>query len=78
MPKANCQFNGKGNQYVGAVIIHGLLISAVTFGIYSAWAWVRLFKLKASHTMMNGKPVSFQGTGGQLLKIIILQGLLTI
>ena len=77
MSKANCQFKGTGGQYFSAVIIHLGLISFITFGIYSPWAWVRIFQLKASHTTINGKPVTFTGTGGQLFLLILVQGLLT-
>ena len=78
MPTSNCQFKGSGGQYFGTVIIHLFILSAITFGIYSAWAWVRIFRLKASHTTMNGKTLSFTGTGGQLFILGLIQGLLTI
>jgi len=78
MPKGNCQFKGQGGQYFATVIIHLFLITFITCGIYWAWAWVKLLKLKASHTIMNGKPVTFNGAGGQLLVIFLIQGLLTI
>ncbi len=78
MPKGNCEFKGTGGQYFPTFFIHLFLISSVTFGIYMPWAWVRLLKLRASHTLINAKPVSFTGTGGQLLGLAIVQGLLTI
>lgn len=78
MAKGNCEFKGTGGQYFGTVFIHLYLLGIITFGIYTAWAWVRLLKLKASHTLMNGKEVSFQGTGGQLFGLIVVQGLLTL
>ena len=78
MPKGNCEFKGTGGQYFPTFFIHLFLIGIVTFGIYVPWAWVRLLKLRASHTLINGKAVSFSGTGGQLLGLAILQGLLTI
>ncbi len=78
MPKGNCEFSGNGGQYFSTVFIHLFLISMFTFGIYSAWAWVRLLKLKASHTTINGKPVSFTGTGGQLFSLMLVHGLLTV
>jgi len=77
MPKSNCQFNGKGGQYFVTVFIHLLILGSITFGIYTPWAWVRLFRLKASHTLINGKPVTFTGTGGQLFLLVLIQGLLT-
>ena len=78
MPKGNCQFNGNGGQYFGTVFIHLFLLSSITLGLYSAWAWAKLFRLKASHTIINGKSVSFAGTGGQLFPLILIQGLITI
>lgn len=77
MSRANCQFTGTGGQYFATVLIHLFLLSLITFGIYSPWAWVRIFRLKASHTTINGKPVTFTGTGGQLLLLVLVQGLLT-
>ena len=78
MAKSNCQFNGTGGQYFPTVLIHVLILGSITFGIYSPWAWVMVFRLRASHTLINGKPVTFTGTGGQLLVITLVQGLLTI
>jgi uncharacterized membrane protein YjgN (DUF898 family)/Tfp pilus assembly protein PilF len=78
MSKANCQFKGTGGQYFTAVIIHLFLISFITLGLYSPWAWVRIFRLKATHTTINGRPVTFTGTGGQLFLLILVQGLLTL
>jgi uncharacterized membrane protein YjgN (DUF898 family)/Tfp pilus assembly protein PilF len=77
MAKGNCQFSGTGGQYFVTVIIHLLLLGTLTLGIYTPWAWVRLLKLKASHTTMNGKPVQFIGSGGELLILWLIQGLLT-
>jgi tetratricopeptide (TPR) repeat protein len=78
MAKGNCQFNGTGGQYFGPVFIHLFLISFLTFGLYSAWAWVKIFRLKASHTTVNGKPVIFTGSGIDLFKLILIQGFLTL
>ncbi len=78
MPKGNCEFKGTGGQYFPTFFIHLFLISSVTLGIYLPWAWVRLLKLRASHTLINAKRVSFTGTGGQLLGLAVVQGLLTI
>jgi tetratricopeptide (TPR) repeat protein len=77
MPETNCQFKGTGGQYFGTVLIHLFLLSFITFGIYGPWAIVKLFRLKASHTTINGKPVTFAGTGGQLFGLMLVHGLLT-
>ena len=78
MAKGNCEFSGTGGNYVVTVLIHLLLLGMITGGIYSAWAWVRLFKQKASNTIINGKRVSFTGDGLQLFLLILVQGILTI
>ena len=78
MAKGNCRFNGSGGQYFMTVLIHLFVLSGITFGIYAPWAWVKIFRLKASHTTINGKEVRFIGTGGQLLVLSIVQGLLTL
>lgn len=77
MGKGNCDFKGTGGQYAVAVFIHLFLLGTITFGIYAVWAWVKIFRLKASHTLIHGKPVSFTGTGGGLFVLILVQGLLT-
>ena len=77
MPKGNCEFTGKGGQYFVTVFIHLMLIGTITLGIYIPWAMVRLWKLKAAHTRINGKQVTFDGTGGKFLALCLIQGLLT-
>jgi len=78
MPKGNCKFEGTGGEYFFTILIHLFLLSIITFGLYSAWAWVKIFRLKASHTTINGKSVTFSGSGGELLVLMLIQGLLTI
>ena len=78
MPKGNCEFKATGGQYFSAVIFHLGLFSLVTLGFYFPWALVRLFRLKASHTTVQGKKTSFSGTGGALFVRLLLNGLLTI
>ncbi len=78
MPKGNCEFKATGGQYFSAVIFHLGLFSLVTLGLYFPWALVRLFKLKASHTTIQGKKTTFSGTGGPLFARLLLNGLLTI
>jgi tetratricopeptide (TPR) repeat protein len=78
MAKGNCQFKGTGGQYFVTAIIHLLILGTITFGLYMPWALVRLFRLKASHTTIKGRPVSFTGTGGQLFLLGLIQGLITL
>ncbi|MBT3256977.1 MAG: DUF898 family protein [Deltaproteobacteria bacterium] len=77
MAKGNCQFEGTGGQYFSAMIFHLGLFSIATLGLYLPWALVRLFKLKASHTTIQGKKTTFTGTGGALFVRLLLNGLLT-
>jgi uncharacterized membrane protein YjgN (DUF898 family) len=78
MPKGNCEFKATGGQYFSTVIFHLGLFSLVTLGLYFPWALVRLFKLKASHTTIQGKKTTFSGTGGAFFVRLLLNGLLTI
>jgi len=78
MPKGNCEFKATGGQYFSTVIFHLGLFSLVTLGLYFPWALVRLFKLKASHSTIQGKKTTFSGTGGQFFVRLLLNGLLTI
>ena len=78
MAKGNCEFNGGGRQYWILFVVHLFLFSMVTLGLYLPWAYVRLFRRRASHTLINGRPVTFDGTGGDLFLLGPLNGLLTI
>lgn len=78
MAKGNCQFNGTGGQYFVTVIVHLGLFTLFTLGIYAPWGMVRLLRLKASHTVINGKSVRFSGGGGRLFVLLLINGLLSI
>jgi len=78
MAKGNCEFKGSGRQYLEVFIVHIFLLSMVTLGIYAPWAWVRLFRLRASHTFINGRPMTFTGKGGRLFVLGLVNGLLTL
>ena len=78
MPKGNCEFKGSGREYLSVFVIHLFLLSTVTLGFYSPWAWVRLFKLRASQTVINGKEVVFNGTGLKFFGVCLLNGLFII
>jgi uncharacterized membrane protein YjgN (DUF898 family)/Tfp pilus assembly protein PilF len=78
MARGNCNFTGNGGVFFSTVLIHLFILSAITFGFYAPWAWVRIFKLKASHTTIQEKQVQFVGTGGQLLALALVQGLITL
>ena len=78
MPKGNCEFKATGGQYFSTVIFHLGLFSLVTLGVYLPWALVRLFKLKASHTTIQGQKTTFSGTGGPFFVLLLVNGLLTL
>ena len=78
MPKGNCEFKGTGREYLGVFVIHLFLLSMITLGFYSPWAWVKLFKLRASHTVISGKEVVFNGTGLKFFGVCLLNGLFII
>ena len=78
MPKGNCEFKATGGQYFSTVILHLALFGLFSLGLYIPWALVRLFKLKASHTTIQGKETTFSGTGGPLFVLLLINGLLTL
>ena len=78
MPKGNCEFRATGGQYFSTVMFHLGLFSLLSLGIYLPWALVRLFKLKASHTFVQGKETEFSGNGGTLFGLLLVSCLLTI
>lgn len=78
MSEGNCRFAGKGVEYFPTVFIHLFLLSVLTFGIYTPWAWVKLLRLKASHTRIRGLPVRFDGSGAVLFKLSLGYGILTL
>ncbi len=78
MEKGNCEFTGRGGQYFPTVFIHLMILGTFTLGIYIPWALCRLWRLKASHTKIRGKDVSFTGRGGDLFILTLIQGLLTL
>lgn len=53
------------------------LLTLITFGIAAPWASVRIMKWKASHTVIGGSPLIFEGRGLQLWGKYLLLGLLT-
>jgi len=78
MDRGNCEFRGSGGQYFPTVFIHLMILGTITFGIYIPWALCRLWRLKASHTRINGKDVAFTGQGGDLFVLCLVQGLITL
>mgnify|MGYP005984959025 CR=1 FL=1 len=60
------QFKGDAKTYFGIWIVN-LLLSIVTFGIYSAWAKVRTKKYFAQNTIIDDRRFDYHATGKQIL-----------
>jgi hypothetical protein len=74
-----CEYKGTVGQFFMVHLINALLI-AVTFGIYTPWAFCRLYRFMYENTTVNGQPgrLTFTGDGGELLGKYILGMILTI
>jgi len=68
-------FTGTTKEYFGIWIVN-LLLSIITFGIYSAWAKVRTKKYFANNTLIAGSAFDYHASPIKILKsrIIILIG----
>lgn len=63
---ANLRFSGTGDEYFRIWIVHTLL-TALTLGIYSAWAKVRKARWLAQHTHLLGDSFDFHGRPSRIL-----------
>jgi uncharacterized membrane protein YjgN (DUF898 family) len=74
-------FTGTGKSLFFLYIINGLL-TVLTLGIYSFWGTTKIRRYFWSHTKVQGEPLEYTGTGGQLfvgfLIGIVLLGLLAL
>jgi uncharacterized membrane protein YjgN (DUF898 family) len=61
------EFNGKGSDYFGIIIINWLL-TIVTLGIYYPWAKARQLQFLYGNTSFNGDKFTFHGTGKEMFK----------
>lgn len=61
------EFKGQGSEYFGIWILNALLIG-ITLGIYYPWAKTKSRKFFTSNTYFSGSPLSYHGTGSELLK----------
>ena len=70
------EFRGSASEYFGIWIVN-LLLSLVTFGIYSAWAKVRTKKYFYQNTYVAGRSFDYHATGGQILigRLIVIAGI---
>ena len=74
-------FQGTGGTFFG-VFIGGYILTLVTFGIYSFWFQVNIWKFQHENTVVtmpsgNRLAISFTGTGGQFAKFSIIGMILT-
>ena len=69
------EFHGKATEFFGIWIVN-VLLSIVTFGIYSAWAKVRTHKYFYQNTVIAGRRFDYHATGGQILigRVIVVIG----
>ena len=72
MGKSNCYFNCSFREYLSHSWLP-LFLEIITGGLYTPWALVKMWQFKAEHTVMNNQEVKFNGTGGELLKLLLIQ-----
>lgn len=71
------KFTGSLLGLIGINILTGILIS-VTFGIATPWAICMKQDWITRHTIIDGKQLYFDGTGGELIGKYIIWWLLTL
>ena len=69
------EFHGRASEFFGIWIVN-VLLSIVTFGIYSAWAKVRTNKYFYQNTLIAGRRFDYHATGQQILigRVIVVIG----
>lgn len=69
------EFTGEGKEYFG-IWITNILLSIVTFGIYSAWAKVRNKKYFSQNTILDERRFDYHATGKQIFigRVIVIIG----
>lgn len=65
--KTQIQFTGKAGEYFGIWIVN-LLLTIITFGIYSAWAKVRRIKYFYNNTLIDGVGFDYHAKPLAILK----------
>ncbi len=65
------EFTGNAREWFGIWIVN-LMLSIVTFGIYSAWAKVRTKKYFYNHTFVEGRNFDYHATGEQIFKARVI------
>jgi len=70
-------YDGKLYQLVGWTIL-GFIVSLFTLGICLPWAYCMIYRMEASHTVIQGRRLVFKGTAVSLFKNWIIWLLLSI
>ncbi|MFH1812331.1 MAG: DUF898 family protein [Pseudomonadota bacterium] len=75
------KFTGTGGEIFVKFLV-GMILTAITMGIYMPWFMVSIMQYAASKTTIEGGPkgslqVEFKGTGGQLFVVGLVGALLT-
>lgn len=60
------RYTGTGGEVFGLVIVN-ILLTIITLGIYSFWAKNKVREFHYNHTELDGDPLAYHGTGGELL-----------
>jgi len=66
MANGKFEFDGEGLSFLWLMIWTSIL-TVLTLSFFSPWAYVIRQKWIAEHTTINGKRLTFRGTGGGLL-----------
>jgi len=77
MDTQGSSFDGTMLEWLGWRIA-GVFITVITLGIGFPWAFCMMYQWEVNHTVINGKRLKFNGTGGSLIGHWILWWLLTI
>jgi uncharacterized membrane protein YjgN (DUF898 family) len=64
-------FRGSTGRFMGLNLL-GILLSAITLGIYGPWYAARVTRYLAGETSYRGTPWEFTGSGGRLFLILLL------
>ncbi len=58
------RYDGKGGELFSLLFVQ-ILLSTITFGIYSPWAIVKITKYICANLTLDGKKFEFTGEGGE-------------
>ncbi len=64
-------FNGTLGKFIGMVLL-GLFLSIITFGIYSSWFIRNINRFFVNNSSYESQSFKFQGDGGKLFVILLL------